>query len=652
MSAPVVTRTASGFAVQLSYPAPSLLAAVKAIPGRRYEGATRTWSIPASSEAQVLAFAAREGATLVGIDGAAAAAAATAAPSPTAKAPAYAPTPEQQAVIDAAVSGRDLKVAAYAGAGKTSTLVLVAEALAPRRGAYLAFNKVTATEARERFPRNVECRTIHSFAFAATEAGRRFKRKLDLRGYPSLYAQLLGVPADGSFGRSQAAVVRAVLALIRGFMQSADAAPALHHLDAKHLAAFAGADDESVKGTERKALAAAREGFCALVVELATRLWALSVDEDRADVPMTHDHYLKLWQLSGATLPVDFILVDEAQDLNPVTLAIVTAHRCQRIWVGDTHQQIYAWRGAVNAMETIEAPVGYITQSFRWGSAVADVANAILSLKGDLPHPVRGFDRKPTLLAPVDSGPVTVICRGNAALFSQALAAVTEGKRLAVVGSLDEPIRLMESAYALKAGRVAEVQHPDIKVFATWEEMLVACEDDHSLEQIKKRVEEYGDRIPGLCLQLRAAGEVPEDRADVVLTTAHKAKGREWPQVRLAGDYCSHLAYLRKGQALRVEELNILYVAATRATHRLELNWAAEELMDPYAVEEAFREGGLTRGGDAPEAEEEDAEPASSVPAGFRPCVTPGCGGLVSEATPALRVCARCSLHGGQAVRA
>jgi hypothetical protein len=40
----------------------------------------------------------------------------------------FRPTPEQQAIVDAAGSGDNLKIKAYAGAGKTSTLRLVATA--------------------------------------------------------------------------------------------------------------------------------------------------------------------------------------------------------------------------------------------------------------------------------------------------------------------------------------------------------------------------------------------------------------------------------------------------------------------------------------------------------------------------------------------
>ncbi|EOJ4815390.1 UvrD-helicase domain-containing protein, partial [Escherichia coli] len=68
--------------------------------------------------------------------------------------------------------------------------------------------------------------------------------------------------------------------------------------------------------------------------------------------PVTHDTYLKLFQLSGADLSHrwDTILFDEAQDANPVTTALVLGQKCRVVLVGDCYQQIYRFRGANNAL--------------------------------------------------------------------------------------------------------------------------------------------------------------------------------------------------------------------------------------------------------------------------------------------------------------
>lgn len=62
-------------------------------------------------------------------------------------------------------------------------------------------------------------------------------------------------------------------------------------------------------------------------------LWQAMSDPD-GTFPVTHDTYLKLFQLSGPDLSRrwDTILFDEAQDANPVTSALVLGQRCKLCW--------------------------------------------------------------------------------------------------------------------------------------------------------------------------------------------------------------------------------------------------------------------------------------------------------------------------------
>src|SRR5438132_14185115 len=76
------------------------------------------------------------------------------------------PTDEQRMAVDKFLTGKPLKIAAFAGTGKTTTLRMLAEATRAR-GVYLAFNKSIATEAKQKFPRSVDCRTTHAIAFRA-----------------------------------------------------------------------------------------------------------------------------------------------------------------------------------------------------------------------------------------------------------------------------------------------------------------------------------------------------------------------------------------------------------------------------------------------------------------------------------------------------
>jgi superfamily I DNA/RNA helicase len=249
---------------------------------------------------------------------------------------------EQQAIIDASQSGADLVIEAGAGTGKTSTLRLVAATQPRRRGLYVAYNKAIATDAKRSFPTSVTCATAHSLAFRAV--GRRFAHRLNGPRMPARQTakelditRPLAIPHVGLLAPQQ--VARLVMETITRFCHSEAA-----HVEPWHVPKTPGLDDPPTIAVLREAL-----------VPLARRAWAdLSNPDGR--LRFTHDCYLKLWQLSDPHLPADYVLLDEAQDANPVVAAIVDRqHHAQRILVGDRCQAIYGWRGAIDAMSRFHA---------------------------------------------------------------------------------------------------------------------------------------------------------------------------------------------------------------------------------------------------------------------------------------------------------
>ncbi|EHP6639173.1 AAA family ATPase, partial [Salmonella enterica subsp. enterica serovar Schwarzengrund] len=83
-------------------------------------------------------------------------------------------TAEQNAIIE--WKGNHLVVNAFAGTGKTSTLVNYAEANPESKMLYLAYNRAVRDEAERKFPYNVECKTSHQLAWA--RFGRHFRDRL------------------------------------------------------------------------------------------------------------------------------------------------------------------------------------------------------------------------------------------------------------------------------------------------------------------------------------------------------------------------------------------------------------------------------------------------------------------------------------------
>jgi hypothetical protein len=430
------------------------------------------------------------------------------------------PTEEQAAAIEAFATGGQVILEAGAGSGKTTTLKMLAAEKPRERGIYFAFNKAVAVEAKASFPRNVQCATAHSFAFRSV--GRQFVHRLNgprIAGRET--ARILGANepfhiADGMMLAPQQVAWIAMETVTR-YCYSADEQIAL-----RHLPAVTGIDSDDL-----------RRELAKVVLPLARRAWTdLSSVDGR--LKFAHDHYLKLWQLSGPRLDADFVLLDEAQDCNPVVADVFNRQTgAQRVLVGDSNQSIYAWRGAVDAMATFAADHHlYLSQSFRFGHAIAGEANKWLELLGATLR-IRGTDRIPSRIEPVGQADA-VLCRTNAAAVAALLDHHARAIPVAIVGGGGDVRRLAEAAITLKAS--AGTHHPELCAFQTWGQVQDYVENDHGgsdLAVFVRLIDTHGaDTV--IAAVDRA---VDERKAKVTVSTAHKAKGREWVTVQIAGDF-------------------------------------------------------------------------------------------------------------------
>lgn len=484
----------------------------------------------------------------------------------------FAPTHEQATVVDLFTKGGPLVVQARAGTGKTSTLQLLAEST-PRQGQYLAFNKAIVTDAERRFPRNVQCATAHSLAFRAE--GRRYSHRLNGPRLKSLeVARRLGLDPlwlTLPHGRKQLSagyLAGHVMRAVQIFCQTADPAPTRDH-----FAYIEGIDYPTADGRRTYANNRLVADHCTAALGKA---WADIVDPD-GQLRFEHGHYLKMWQLAGPRIPAEFILFDEAQDANPVMLAIVDAQdHAQRVYVGDDCQQIYSFTGAVNALARLRASgaaEATLSQSFRFGPEIAAVANDVLRRLAADPL-VRGTDTIPSTVRHVEH-PSAVLCRTNAAAVGGFLGMLANGRKPYLVGGGDEVARFARGVLHLQAE--GWTTHPELQPFGSWGEVLDYVATDPQGSELKLLVgliDEFGAQqiLDGL-------SKMPRQRdAEIEISTAHKAKGREWAAVRLAGDFPdtdTDIGLLDPhspddGQ-VDDEELRLLYVAVTRARQVLDV---------------------------------------------------------------------------------
>jgi ATP-dependent exoDNAse (exonuclease V) beta subunit len=241
--------------------------------------------------------------------------------------------------------------------------------------------------------------------------------------------------------------------------------------------------------------------------------------------------------------------------------------------VGDSAQAIYHWRGAKDVMTGFDGTQLALSQSFRFGPSLADEANRWLAI-ADAPIRLTGTPAVPTQLGLLDQ-PDVVLCRTNVGAMAQTMNALAAGRRVALVGGGGSLRALAEAARDLTNGR--RTSHPELFLFPSWGELQDYAAHDpagRDLQPLVDLVDRHGtDAI------LAALGQlVFEQQAEVTISTAHKAKGREWPHVRIADDFTPPKDSDRQDATGRAVpgpiddgEARLAYVAVTRTRHHLDM---------------------------------------------------------------------------------
>lgn len=236
-----------------------------------------------------------------------------------------------------------------------------------------------------------------------------------------------------------------------------------------------------------------------------------------------------------------------------------------------THNSIYQWRGCVNAAAAFpDAPRLLLSQSFRFGPAIAEVANAVLkSLREPTALQLKGL---PSISSRVIASaqdenqlenPACILCRTNAAAVANFLAAIAAGRKPFLVGGGSDVISFVEGAQQLMAGQ--STSHSDLACFGSWSEVQQYVKEDENGDDLKlmvKLIDEFGaDEI------LKGLRQMPtEQDADLTISTSHKSKGKEWDTVRLASDFPTQ-------SKCEDADRRLLYVACTRAKLVLDVSY-------------------------------------------------------------------------------
>lgn len=506
-------------------------------------------------------------------------------------APAFIPSAQQSAVSDWVLNGKgSLELVARAGCGKTSTLLMVSKTIYERNLgeiAIMAYNKAIADEVKAKTQsagltdwKKIQVGTVHSFGFGAWRKSAPNVTVDDKKVF-NLIEKHVNKDAHRCVYRDCAATIYQAVGLAKqrafGFLcEIEDRAQWFDLWDHFGLNDI-GEDYEPAQ-----------------VIEACIPIYKESLALCR-DVVDFNDMILAPLYFKSRIWPKDWVLVDEAQDINParraLALAMLKPRTGRMIFVGDDRQAIYGFTGAdaeamslmrkaVNATTlplniTYRCPKQVIAMAQR---LVPDIQAAATAPEGTVKEMTQDEFMALADLTAADA----VLCRNTAPIVALAFKLIRKGVACRVEG------REIGSGL-IKLARRWKV--------STTDKLLVKLEKYLEREQTKwlakgreEKAAAVADQVETLkviiercsLLQRHAVEEViasinqmfgdtreGETAKVLTLSTIHKSKGREWDRVFILGRARYLPSPWARKEWQQVQEANLEYVALTRSKDTL-----------------------------------------------------------------------------------
>lgn len=448
-------------------------------------------------------------------------------------------TEEQKRVMELFSEVERLKVNAFAGSGKTTTLIELVKRNKDKKFLFLVFNRAVKEELSKKLPQNAVVYTVHSLAYKYLRGkikGNLVKRReftdaiinlLDLKDKDYIYGKFLSdfleAYCNSEYGKLSEEVIDKILTIN-------------YEIRKRALSVFG----EDYKNNREK-----------IVYRLLKDLKYIIYAVNQGNIPFTHGLYLKIFHLTWRKWKGDFenfdvIAVDEGQDLNGVQKDLfISLPIFKKIIVGDRHQSIYGWRGALNTLASLKDGWMniYLTQSFRFeNEKIPIVANNFL----------KHWKAEEKLIT---SKP------NSKKVQKKAILTRTIARLVEVAYELDEtfttPVDLKELERELRKGENI------LNYINTKDEYFLRGLPYYVSRVIRRVVEEKNKQVEEVIRALKQMGEIDiafavdfaydydidevfevlykkyRKSAPLVISTAHRVKGLEFDDVKIEDDFPS-----------------------------------------------------------------------------------------------------------------
>jgi len=500
-------------------------------------------------------------------------------------------TEQQQEILENFSRWIDMKINAFAGTWKTTMLKLLVENNPNKKFLILVFNRSVKEELTRKFPSNADVFTVHGLAY------NKLIWQLNLKNISS---EKWLIPQVISEFKVEYEIAQFYMNVLSAYFNSSE-----NIIDEKVVIDLIKNDDN-------------------LSSFYNTYSWSISLTKLIKAMKKTFENminglrkisywwYLKYFQLNINKLTKDMnydaVMLDEWQDTNYVSLSIFNQIPWQKVIVWDTHQWIYGWRWAINAMKSLKYDNFYLSTSFRINKDTASKWDFIL----------KNYKlEKKTLNAYFDQWgdrnfKTCHIFRSNAWLIKR-ISEMKNYEKFNLTRKVNDIFQVALELnkvvlyYVTWKNSYLEMVENRIKIIALehrneeefWDYIEYVL-DDYELVSNWKLIH----NIDILRVYDKALNSI-DAKSNVFLSTAHTVKWLEFDEVMIENDFINiykklavtfvekrhwkisevkEVFYNPKKNTIPImrsiiEEVNLIYVAVTRAIKDLKINSSAVKLL-------------------------------------------------------------------------